>query len=486
VEIKECRLSRQKIHSSWLIAILSTSIIVGAYLALYYAEFARVEWLLVAACMIIVGFKRRSKAAVVLIICAGLLVGLWRAGIEIKAQNMFSSFIGSEMTLTGRVAEDPTYDADGDLQLKLKDIQVQSESVSGVLWVSTSEDAPIKRSDVIEVEGKLNDGFGTIPAAMYRARVTNIERQDYVDVGRDVRDSFANAVRSGIKEPEASLGTGYLLGQKSELPEKLENELRLLGLTHIVVASGYNLSILVRFARRLFARISRFSALAISGLLVYGFTQITGFSPSMSRAGLITSLSLLAWYFGRKFHPLVLLPFSAAITIIINPSYAWGDIGWLLSFAAFIGVIILSPLIHAYFWGDKKPGNLRQVFIETMSAQILTLPIIAYVFGQYSILSLPANVLILPLIPIAMLLTFIAGLGGLVVAPLAGLIGYPAELLISYMTTVISKLAILPQAESELLFSINTVVVFYIILFSAMIYLWRRTNYKFREYNIIE
>ncbi|MCA9328229.1 ComEC/Rec2 family competence protein [Candidatus Saccharibacteria bacterium] len=423
--------------------------------------------------------------AVFLITISGLVAGLWRSGLELQAQNQFSKFFGEEVTLVGRVAEDPSYDTDGDLRLKLKEVTVDDENLSGVVWVATSQRVTSKRSDEVTVSGKLDKGFGTIAAAVYRARVEHVTRQDYADVGRDVRDSFASNIRKSIREPEASLGAGFLLGQKSELPEKLDNELRLLGLTHIVVASGYNLTILVRFARRLFSRVSRFTALATSGLLIYGFAQLTGFSPSMTRAALVTTLSLIAWYYGRKLHPLVLLPFSAAITIAINPSYAWGDIGWLLSFTSFIGVIMLSPLIHAYFWDDKKPGNIRQVFIETMSAQVLTLPIIAYVFSQYSPLALPANILILPLIPLAMLFTFIAGSLSFV-TPLTSFVGLPAELVMRYMTTIVDKLAILPQASSEVEFTMTTVVVFYIALITVMVYLWRRTGYQFRVYNVIE
>jgi competence protein ComEC len=277
-----------------------------------------------------------------------------------------------------------------------------------------------------------------------------------------------------------------LLGQKTALPEKLDQELRLLGLTHIVVASGYNLSILVRYGRRLLERVSRFTALAGSGFLVFAFANVTGFSPSMSRASLITGLSLVAWYFGRKFHPLVLLSFSAGLTVAINPVYAWGDIGWLLSFTSFIGVIMLSPLIHAYFWGDKKSGVLRQVTIETMSAQLLTLPLIIYVFGQYSVLALPANILILPLIPVAMLLTFIAGIGAVLLPFAAQQIAWPSETLLGYMTAVVDRLAQQPQAVSEIEINVSYLVVGYLFLTALIVYLWRRTGHKFRDYNIIE
>jgi len=226
--------------------------------------------------------------------------------------------------------------------------------------------------------------------------------------------------------------------------------------------------------------------LAASGGLIYGFLQITGSSPSMARASLIAALSLLMWFYGRKMHPMVLLPFSAAITVLINPAYAWGDIGWLLSFTSFIGVIMLAPLIHAYFWGENKPKIVRQVIVETLSAQMLTLPIIAYVFGQYSPLALIANALILPFIPVAMALTAIAGFGGVILFGGATIIGWPAETLMGYMTTIVDYLAQLPLASSEIVFSVNGVIVGYLIILGILIYMWRRTGYSFRDYNVIE
>jgi len=474
-------------HSSWLIAWASIGIIVGTYLALFWSNFYGVEWLVCSVCLGLVGFINRHLLGVIAVLFAGLFFGLWRGSNELQNQFGFEKYLGQEVQVIGTISEDPSFDTDGNIRMKLENVYVDNEQIGGKVWVSVNDSNVVKRSDVLTVEGNITKGFGTIPAAIYRGRVIRIERQDYSDIGRDVRDSFAVGIRNSIREPEASLGAGFLLGQKTTLPEKLGNDLRLLGLTHVVVASGYNLTILIRFARRFLEKVSRFTALAGSFLLVFGFLQITGATPSMSRASLIAGISLIAWYFGRKLHPLVLLSFSAAATIVINPSYAWGDIGWLLSFASFIGVIMLAPLLNSYFWGDKKPGNIRQVFVETSSAQLLTLPIIAYVFGQYSPLALVANVLVLSFIPFAMALTAIGGIAGLVFpTSIAGIFGFPAELVLRYITSVVNFLAQLPLATSEIVFSMTTVVVCYVAIVTMMIYLWRRTGYAFRNYNVIE
>lgn len=465
---------------------MGLGILVGTFVSLYWSGFAGIEWLIVSICLGIVSFINKQYVAIILVLISGLMFGLWRGSNEIQAESGYAQFYNTEIVASGRVLEDPSFDTDGAVRLKLIDVTVEGQTIGGKLWVASSDTIAIKRSDIVTIKGRLTKGFGNIPAAIYRSRVTKVERQDYADVGRDTRDWFAEGVRESVREPEASLGIGFLVGQKTALPEKLDNDLRLLGLTHIVVASGYNLTILIRFARRFLEKISRFTALAGSFALIYGFLQVTGNSPSMSRASLIASVSLLAWYFGRKLHPIVLLSFSAAVTVIINPSYVWGDIGWLLSFTSFIGVIMLAPLINAYFWGDKKPGNVRQVFIETMSAQVLTLPIIAYVFGQYSPLALIANVLVLPLIPIAMALTAIAGLAGVLLPAGQQLLGIPAEFVLRYMTTVVNYLAQLPLASAEIIFSATTVIVGYMLIIILMIRMWRRTDYQFRNYNVIE
>ena len=111
---------------------------------------------------------------------------------------------------------------------------------------------------------------------------------------------------------------------------------------------------------------------------------------------------------------------SAAITLLINPQFGWGDLGWQLSFASFAGVIMLAPLLHSYFFGIKSRARFRQILIETLSAQIMTLPLLMMSFGVISNVALIANMLILPFVPLAMLLTFMSGV--MVFVPMIGVL----------------------------------------------------------------
>jgi competence protein ComEC len=282
------------------------------------------------------------------------------------------------------------------------------------------------------------------------------------------------------------LGIGYLVGQRRSLPLDLIAALQLAGLTHIVVASGYNLTILVRLARRLFAKLSKYLSTLLSGGMILGFMAVTGVSPSMSRAGLVAGLSLLAWYYGRKFHPVVLLSIAIAVTLFINPGYAWGDLGWQLSFAAFAGVMILAPLAQRYFFGDKKLGTFQQILGETISAQIATAPIIIMTFGQIPNVGILSNLLVLPLVPLGMLLTFIAGLGGLIAPAFAIIIGLPATLLLKYSVGTIDFFASLPWATTKINLAWWGVVVCYLVIISVCVLMWRVTKYNLRDVNLVE
>jgi len=277
-----------------------------------------------------------------------------------------------------------------------------------------------------------------------------------------------------------------LLGQRQSLPANMIIALQAVGLTHMVVASGYNLTVLVRLARRLFAKVSKYLAFLAAGGMALFFMAITGLSPSMLRAGLVTGISLTAWYYGRQLHPVVILAIVLAATTMINPSYAWVDIGWQLSFAAFAGVMIVAPLATRYLFGDQKIGFLPQVLIETIAAQMVTWPIIAAAFGQVSNVAVVANLLIVPLVPLAMLLSFVAGIGGWLVPVVANVIGLPATWLLGFMTNAVNYFAALPWAVNTWQPTAWMVVAYYGLIVALVIYLWQATGYNLRHSNIAE
>ncbi|MBI3889111.1 ComEC/Rec2 family competence protein [Candidatus Saccharibacteria bacterium] len=475
-----------RVHVSWIIAIFSLSFVIGVCMAQWVLGWGSIVWFFVSVGMIGVVVWRKNRYLIPFMVVAGMMMGLWRGSIDQYALTIYKKLYDHSITVSGTVTDDIDIGKNGEVVARLGGLKADGHELPGKIWVSAQTKFDIKRGDSVMVSGVLQTGFGNFAGAMYRANISKVQRPEPGDVARQVRDWFADTIRLAIPNPQAALGIGFLVGQRRALPVELDQALQIAGLTHIVVASGYNLTILVRLARRLFVSVSKYLSALSATVMIVSFVAITGASPSMARAGLVSGLSLAAWYYGRKFHPLVLLPFAAAITVAVNPSFAWNDLGWQLSFAAFAGVMILAPLLQRYFYGEDKPGIVRQIVGETMSAHIMTLPILVVAFGQVSNVAILANVLILPFVPLAMLLTFIAGVGTLIAPGLAAIIGTPANVLLSYMVAVAEYLSKLPWAVTEVQIANWVSWVAYAGIVLLIVWLWRATKYDLRESNIVE
>ena len=477
-----------KIHPTWQLTTALLGIVdgLGVSASNFGAVFSSLGWLMVGLVLVLASILRPYRLMLVIALAGGVLIGLYRGGVDHQQLAIFQPLYGHTIRIVGTVSEDPDFNKTNATLLRLVTLSSDGRELPGSIFVTIAEKNTIQRSDRVIIEGELQSGFGSFVGTMYQPKLIAVQRPEPGDVALKVRDNFADHVRLGISEPASSLGLGYLLGQRRALPNDLIDALKIAGLTHVIVASGYNLTILVRLIKRLFEKVSRFQTVFFSTLLVISFVLVTGLSPSMWRAGLVTLASLAAWYFGRKFHPLTLLALAAAVTGLINPSYVYGNLGWQLSFAAFGGVMILAPLLQAYFFGTKKPGFVRQVLVETVSAQIVTAPLILYAFGTISNVAVLSNLLILPLVPLAMLLTFITGVVGYLIPPLVVIVGLPAQWLLNYMVYIAEKTASLSWAQSEVQLSFAGASLIFVGIVAVCIYMWRATGLKLRDSNIVE
>lgn len=316
--------------------------------------------------------------------------------------------------MTGNIAEDPD-DSNGKVTLRLHKISFgdglgNAPPLSGTVYVQLSGKTPdLLRSDRITLSGKLNPGFGTFVASMFRPELISVTRAGPGDIFARLKNWFSDRVHTFIQSPEADLGLGYLMGIKSGLPETMTEALRIVGMTHVIVASGTHLGILVDAAKRLFGKISKFAGLLGAMILIGVFVMVVGFTPSMTRAALVASLSLIVGYVGRKFTPLRLILLVAVLTLLINPTNLL-NLGWQLSFASFFGILILAPRLQRTLYGGKKPPWLATMLITSISTTLICAPILIYNFGSLSLLALVANLIILPTLPYVMLLVLLTGI----------------------------------------------------------------------------
>ncbi len=209
-----------------------------------------------------------------------------------------------------------------------------------------------------------------------------------------------------LPEPEASLVAGLTLGARASLGVTATDDLRRAGLLHIVVLSGYNLSIVALVILFLLGRFSLRLRLSITALTITLFTLMVAAGPASLRALVMALIVLLAQATGRRAEAGRALITAGLFMIIVNPKVLVFDAGFQLSFLATAGLIYLAPQLTKYF-RFVKWSWLREILTTTTSAQLAVLPWFLYRGLAISPLVLPANLLVLPVVPLAMLFGFL-------------------------------------------------------------------------------
>lgn len=430
----------QKLHPAYIVISFALGILAGgiAVAVIHTAFFISFLWLFLALALFLIALATSHKISIILAVIAGIILIFFRAAPAYVSENYINQIIGQTVTISGTISKDPD-ESNGKYNLKLVNLLLETPSgpqnIEGTLFTQvTNKD--LQRSDRITISGELSSGFGSFVATIYRPEIKEISRPEPGDVFLKVRNFFAEKIKAHIKEPESGLALGYLLGQKTGVDKSFQETLQLIGLTHIIVASGAHLSTLTGLARKIFGKLSRFASFLVAISATLFFIGITGLSASMLRAGLVTGLSLLLWYFGREIHPLRLIILIAAVTIIYNPFYV-SDLAWLLSFLSFSAILVLAPAIVRFLYGkDKTPNFIFSTLISSLAAALLTLPVLLYYFGQISFISIFANLLILPTVSIVMGMTFLTGVFAFFLPPLADLFGHLTTIIIDYQMNV--------------------------------------------------
>ena len=235
----------------------------------------------------------------------------------------------------------------------------------------------------------------------------------------DFKTKLNKVIAEYLKEPQSSLLMGIIFGQDRLFSDRFDTNIRIAGVSHVVAASGYNITILILLGNTLFKRFSLKSRNILFILIIWGFTILSGLSASIVRACIMTTITLIAMCLGRKNSIHISLPLAACVYAIINP-YIVFDVGFQLSIIATMGLIYLQPslsnLTEIIF--KKKVTFLDNTLYPTLSCTLATLCITIPTFKTFSIWSIPANILILPVIET----TMIFGVLGLIASKISYLL----------------------------------------------------------------
>lgn len=399
---------------------------------------------------VLVTYQRRSAITILCIVMAGLSLGTWRGGVYLHELQPYRALALQRVAFTATANVDAVYGKNSQITFTARNVRFtypRQQSVPGTIKVSGFGLNMVYRGDRVMVRGSLYPTRGANQATVAYAELSKVgSSSTAIDT---VRRKFSAGMQTALPEPAASFGLGLLVGQRNTLPDAVTQALLMVGLTHIIAVSGYNLTILLEATRRLLGGRSKALSTATALALIFGFLLIAGTSASIVRAAVISVLGLAAWYYGRTVRPVLLLLLAAAGTAYANPVYIWADISWYLSFLAFFGILVLGPIVTHLVYKRRQPSLIGQVLIESLCAELMTIPFVLYIFGQMSLVSLLANMLVVALIPIAMLLSFIAGLAGMLLGGISGWFAWPAQVLLTYMLDIVNLLSRIPDVFQQ-------------------------------------
>jgi competence protein ComEC len=267
------------------------------------------------------------------------------------------------------------------------------------------------------------------------------------------RETGLGLIYQYLPDPEASLLAGIVLGVESGIPPDVDQAFKDTGTTHIIAISGFNITIVASLFAILFGRVlgpRRGAVAAVIAISLY--TVMVGADAAVVRAAIMGGLSLFARQVGRRQHGLNSLGITAGLMLLFNPLLLW-DVGFQLSFAATLGLIVYAgpweQAFETWLTGRLSPGLARRLtgpFSEyvllTLAAQLTTLPLILYHFGRLSLVSLPANIAILPAQPPVMVLGGLAVLSGAILRPIGQLLAYAVWPFTAYTIRVVEWFAL--------------------------------------------
>jgi competence protein ComEC len=294
----------------------------------------------------------------------------------------------------------------------------------------------------------------------------------------ELRQRASAGLGEGMPAPEATLARGFVLGEDEEIDAKTEEDFRRSGLSHLLAVSGENVTLLALLAMPVLGLlgISLGERLVWVLALIAVYVPVAGAGPSIQRAGVMGALGLLATLGGRRASRFYALLLAAAVTLAIDPGVA-ADVGWQLSFAAVLGILLLAAPLRGRMLGLLGKGPWRRALAEgvavTVAATLATAPLIAFHFETVSTTTLVANVLALPAVAPAMWLGMcsaaLAQLPGVPLAPLNGL----DALLLAYVAQVASWCASPSWAELEVHLDGSGLLLAYLALACGLLACWR-------------
>ena len=258
-----------------------------------------------------------------------------------------------------------------------------------------------------------------------------------------LKRSFLDRTKKFLPEPHSSFLGGLILGAKDSMGSELQEDFRKTGVIHIVVLSGFNVTIVADFIVKFFSFLGMAWSGIFGGISIVLFAIMTGASATIIRASIMAILVITARLTSRYSEITRALFLAAIMMLLFNPMLLVYDPSFQLSFLASLGLIKLSPYIENKTRFIPEEFGLRTLFAATVATQIYVLPLLVWLVGEVSLISPLVNLLILVIVPSVMLFGFLMNIVSFMSFDIAFLISSPVYFMLDYALKVVEYFSLL-------------------------------------------
>lgn len=344
--------------------------------------------------------------------------------------------------------------------------------INGRIVSLSNVNEKIEVGNKLLVKGKFteNKNIGTGVIGDYKIEDYKILKSDFIDKLYKRRKYVFESSESKLGERKAALITSVSFGYKSELNEDHKELMKNLGISHVISISGLHLVLVYSVLRRLLG-------VKLSLVLALVYVLFSGASAPAVRAYIMIVILNVGKIVKRNYNPIAALSLSGIILILEKPYYIY-NLGFVLSFLATLGIILFNKDLNKKLY--KLPNSIRNTIAISLSAQILTLPIIILYFNEVSLNFIVGNIIVIPFINVLVVLGNI--LIFIVEIPsIFNYIMYICHYIIKYIDIIMYKI---DNMSLDLMYFHYTVAYFYIALLMTY-YFYKKGFKRFIYYPLI-
>ena len=369
-----------------------------------------------------------KKGKVAVLIIASFLFGVFYYQHFAELDFVLPLFEGREVELTARVVDEESS------HLEVKDFRDLELSERVAVYI----DGDLKHGQVVKIKGEPNPIEGEFENHFHTENVSvsffdpeiKIVGNDYslISYIYSARRSLGRRISRSSQFPESALLKALLLGDRSSIPDSLQDRFSEIGIAHLLAVSGTHIVIVSGIIVSFISLLGIKFKYLLSIVFISGFVLLVGAPISAIRAGLIGSLFILAQKIGRKKNSSRGLILIAFLMLLLNPRLLSGSVSFQLSFLAALGISLFSGRLKSFLTEEKvvfKKSKINEIrnglarifkrfsfltdtLAVTLSAQIFTLPLIYYHFGNLPFLAPVSNLVIAPIVPVLMIVGFLS------------------------------------------------------------------------------